>query len=129
MERKLDALNLESILGAGLPDTSMERYRLEVTIRKLDGVKKTCYWLLKIEGEEMLQFRRSLKLWLLSHKKYSFAVKIIYSEVEHQFFLECPIQISVSLEEWLSNYWGGFISEKIMSLPSTTLCRLARTSI
>lgn len=106
MQRRLDDLNLRSIIGNDQIDTSHRRLSLEISLRKLDGIDHVKYWLLELGGRSLLDFKKSLKIWLTGHRQYSFAVKILIDPQTDDVFLEAPIQLESSLDSWLSNYWG-----------------------
>lgn len=129
MERKLEALNLASFLCESALDTSLERYRLEVSIRKLKGVASVRFWKIPLHGEPILEFRKSLKIWLCQHKQYSFAVKVIFVEVDHYIIVEAPLQISDALNSWLKNYWGFVDSMLASHIPEDKMAGYLRLSI
>lgn len=129
MERKLDALKLSSFLGECSRDTSLERYRLEVSIRKLKGVSSVRFWKIPVHDEAILEFRKSFKIWLGQHKQYSFAVKIIFVEVDHYIIVEAPLQISEALSSWLRNYWGFGESMLNSHIPDEKMAGYLRVSI
>lgn len=106
MQRRLDDLNLRSIIGNDQIDTSHRRLSLEISLRKIDGVDHVKYWLLELGGRSLLDFKKSLKIWLNAHRQYSFAVKILIDPQTEEIFLEAPIQLETSLDSWLGNYWG-----------------------
>jgi hypothetical protein len=106
MQRRLDDLNLRSIMGDDPVDTSHRRLGLEISLRKIDGIDHVKYWLLELGGRSLLDFRKSLKIWLNEHHQYSFAVKILIDPQTEDVFLEAPLQLEISLDAWLGNYWG-----------------------
>lgn len=106
MQRRLDDLNLRSVIGNDPIDTSHRRLSLEISLRKIDGIDHVKYWLLELGGRSLLDFRKSLKIWLNEHRQYSFAVKILIDPKTEDVFLEAPMQLETSLDSWLGNYWG-----------------------
>lgn len=106
MQRRLADLNFESIFGEGESDTSQERLKLEVSIRRLDGIHEVRYWLLSLGDRNLSDFRRSLKIWLGAHRQYSFAVRVLTELHSSKVYLEAPLQLETSLDSWLTNYWG-----------------------
>ena len=104
MKRKLADLNLRSILDPRY-ETAKERYFLEVSIRKIEGIETVCYWRLELGGFPMNEFCRSLRGWCSGHPKYSAWVKIVHMDIDPP-LIEAPFQLASSLDQWLRNYWG-----------------------